>query len=122
MAILNDGFDEPQTVSDVLLAFPGTVSHLMPKMSAIPQDFRDERGDAASWARAAVQFFMGREMPTLLCRHGITSVKAERHLRAIAGSFEPKHEHKMAALAWLMSRWLEFPASVAASDTTEGTT
>lgn len=109
MPVLNDDFDEPTAVSDVLLAFPGDIAHLMPKMSAIPQDFRDERSDAVPWARAAMSFFMGRDMPTLLCRHGITSVKAERHLRAIAGSFEPKHEHKMAALAWLMSRWLEFP-------------
>lgn len=31
--------------------------------------------------------------------------KAFRHLAACQGSFEPKHEHKQAAVAWLASLW-----------------
>jgi hypothetical protein len=38
---------------------------------------------------------------------GIDADKALRHLSAIQGSFEPKHEHKMEAVAYLASRWFK---------------
>lgn len=38
-------------------------------------------------------------------KDGIDGDTAVRHLRAIQGSFAPKHEHKMEAVAYLASRW-----------------
>ncbi len=38
---------------------------------------------------------------------GIDETDAKRHLKAVLGSFAPKHEHKEAACAYLMSLWFE---------------
>jgi len=38
---------------------------------------------------------------------GIDQNKALRHIKAILGSFEPKHEHKEAAAAYLLSLWFK---------------
>jgi anti-sigma factor ChrR (cupin superfamily) len=53
-------------------------------------------------------FFSGlknEDMPT--AKDGIDFNDAMRHLGAIQGSFEPKHEHKQAAVAFLASKWLD---------------
>jgi hypothetical protein len=53
-------------------------------------------------------FFSGLPKGTVFVPHeGIDPAKAMRHLRAILGSFEPKHEHKEAGVAYLMSQWFK---------------
>jgi len=42
-------------------------------------------------------------------KEGIDVNMALRHLHAIQGSFEPKHEYKEAAVAYLASLWFETP-------------
>jgi len=104
---LNDGFDAPQEVSPLLMAFPGSVSHLMPPMSAIPEDFQS-MNDRTDWNKfVSYWFFQGNPMEVwnLYARPDIDAEAAWRHLKAIMRSYEPKHEHKSAAVAWLMSRW-----------------
>lgn len=98
---------EPQDVSDVLLAFPGDVSKLMPPYSSIPDEFKRHAGNAwVDWQ--AEWFFNGlKSMPTP--KEGIDIDKALRHLKCIQGSFSPKHEHKSAAVAYLASQWFESP-------------
>lgn len=103
---LNDGFDQPQAVSDVLIAFPGSVSHLMPAYEDIPEDFRRNRGDARQWvAFQQTWFFKGLNKGMFEAKPGVEFDAAWRHLKCVQGSFEPQHEHKEAAVAWLMSRW-----------------
>lgn len=101
---MNDSFDAPVEVSDVQLAFPGNVMHLMPAFDDIPSDYRSNR---RCWEQRLwiALFFFGLADLELLPAEGIDPDKAFRHLRCIAGSFEPKHEHKEAALAYLTSRW-----------------
>jgi len=55
-------------------------------------------------------FFKGltsEDMPT--AREGIDLNEAMLHLSAIQRSFEPQHEHKQAAVAYLASLWLILP-------------
>lgn len=63
-------------------------------------------------------FFLGGKLPKT--KDGIDPAKAKRHLMAVLGSFEPKHEHKEAGAGWLMSMWYESPkASVTSTSTTK---
>lgn len=96
---------EPQDVSDALLAFPAQVSDLMPSWESIPEEYRRGRNWANGFQRD--WFFFGLESMDLPWKEGIDSMKAMRHLAAIQGSFEPKHEHKEAAVAYLVDSWTE---------------
>ena len=96
---------EPQDVDDVLLAFPAQVEHLMPAYEDIPDKFK-RSGDA--WVKFQSDwFFYGLHEPEFTPNKGVDKAKALRHLKAIQGSFEPKHEHKSAAVAYLASLWFK---------------
>ena len=89
-------------VSEVDIAFPASVSHLMPAYADIPRDFEN----AALWRRLfADLFFSGASDLKLQPRESVDASAAFRHIRCILGSYEPKHEHKSAAVAWLFSQW-----------------
>lgn len=106
-APLHDGFDSPQVISDALLAFPGEVRHLMPAYSTIPETFRS-LGPNTEWGQFVSHWlFLGNPFSKwdLHLNPDIDGKLAIRHLRAILGSYQPKHEHKEAAVAWLLSRW-----------------
>jgi hypothetical protein len=91
----------PQEVSDALLAFPGSVG---PLMKDCPSEFRHPYW--SKWQRT--WFFEGlKEYPAP--KDGVDLRKAMRHLTAIQRSFEPKHEHKEAAVAFLASQWFDVP-------------
>jgi hypothetical protein len=97
---------EIQEIDDVFLAFPANVSHLMPRYEDIPEEFKSSSnkwcGIASRW------FFKGLPKTTVFKpKEGVDTNKALRHLGAIQGSFEPKHEHKEAAVAYLMSQWFD---------------
>ena len=95
----------PTAVSDLDLAFPASVSHLMPEWSDIPQEFK---GHGSKWNRFfSDMFFSGISSADLQPNEGIEADVALRHIRVISGSFEPKHEHKEAAVAYLMSQWFK---------------
>ena len=101
-------WSRPQQVSDVDMAFPANVSQLMPTMAEIPEDFRRERGEAAPWVEFQQRwFFKGIRGVTIVAKPGVDKAAALRHLATIQGSFEPQHEHKMAAVAYLASLWFE---------------
>ena len=100
----------PQPVSDLELAFPAgrIMSDLMPAMADIPEDFRRDQGDARPWIRFQQQwFFRGLKSVAITAKAGIDRAAALRHLAAIQGSYDPQHEHKEAAVAYLASLWLE---------------
>ncbi|GAB1816077.1 hypothetical protein [Mycobacterium sp. MUNTM1] len=98
-----DLYARPQVVDDVLLAFPAVLGSLLPPFEAIPADYPHFR----EWLEFQNKWFAGK-LPTdceMQPAEGIDAETAGRHLTAIQKSFEPKHEHKMAAVAWLASRW-----------------
>ncbi len=94
---------QPQEVGDLEMAFPAEVQHLMPDMADMPDVF--EIPD--TWVKFQQNwFFDGLPAETTFePREGIDPNRAIRHLKAIQGSFEPKHEHKEAVVAYLASLW-----------------
>ena len=101
-------WSKPQPVTDLQIAFPANLRELMPAMDEIPSEFRRHNG--TPWNRWQAQwFFRGLErFPD--AKDGVDREQALRHLQAIQGSFEPKHEHKEAAVAYLASLWLQSPS------------
>lgn len=92
-----------QDVTDIDVAFPASVSHLMPAYADIPKPFKD---GSTKWNQLATDwFFCGIKNLELTPKDGVDPTKALRHLKCIMGSFEPQHEHKEAAVAYLLSEW-----------------
>ena len=99
---------EVQEIDDVMLSFPASVSHLMPKQEDIPEVYKDVRGTI--WNKLFNDwFFCGVTDLQLTPCKGVDKEKALHHIRAIMGSFEPKHEHKERAVAFLFGEWFESP-------------
>lgn len=97
---------EPQEVRDVDLAFGGDIKVLLPPYEEIPDEFKHGNTE---WNRVVAQwFFDGLSGDTeFYAKEGIDSKKALRHIGAILRSFQPKHEHKEAGCAYLLSLWFE---------------
>jgi hypothetical protein len=106
-----DGFDRPTDVTELDLAFPGAIRALMPPYYDIPKDFRgglSGSGDAKPWRQLQAEWmFVGITKDAVTPKTGIDVNKAWQHLSCVQRSFEPKHQHKEAAVAWLMSRWFD---------------
>jgi hypothetical protein len=100
-------FNQPCVINDVTVVFPArVVGQLMPDMKDIPDAFKTDYGPGKKWVKFQMDWFYGGITATgLVAREGIDKKLALRHLGAIQGSFEPKHEHKMAAVAYLASLW-----------------
>jgi hypothetical protein len=91
-------------ITQVDVIFPARVSHLMPAWSDIPEDYKNGRKPSCDifsrW------FFSGLPKGTqFIPREGVDVTKALAHLKCILGSFEPKHEHKEASVAFLLDEW-----------------
>ncbi|KKK89969.1 hypothetical protein LCGC14_2727780 [marine sediment metagenome] len=96
---------QPQEIDDLTLAFPASVTSLMPDKAIIPEEII--RG-SSKWSRVTSDwFFCGLHGAKWKPREGIDTKKALRHVGAILGSWEPKHEDKEAAVAYLLSEWFE---------------
>ena len=91
----------------------GSIKH-MPEFSELPEEFQKTRGpycDAAS-----MWFFKGgkRDGRTLhidgielTAKQDVDVSKALRAVKAVLGSFAPKHEHKIAACGFMLSEWFD---------------
>ena len=106
----------PSEVSDLLAAFPAEIGSLSPDPGDIPDEFWDDNNE---WSRLASRwFFKGLPVDagfapskTLLTLPGEAESAvgaAIKHLGTILGSYQPKHEHKMAATAFLFSQWFDY--------------
>ncbi len=92
----------PQKVTDVDLAFPANVEHLMPKWEDIPEKYKIPNVHS----RAHTIFYYGGQVASA-SKGDIDIRDAMRHLQCILRSFQPKHEHKMAAVDYLIDLWFE---------------
>jgi hypothetical protein len=101
----NDDFAQPRHIVDNIVAFGVDVRDLLPRYDDIPEEFRN--GNTKWNAFQSDWFFSGITKTGLIAKDGIDLNAALRHLQAINSSFEPKHEHKEAAVAYLASRWLD---------------
>ncbi len=75
-------------------------------MDKIPPEFTRHGGTV--WNNLASRwFFCGLDKSLLKPKDGIDMVDALTHLKYCIESWEPKHEHKQAGVAYLMSLWFE---------------
>lgn len=96
---------QPRDVTDLDIAFGGSVRDLMPAYDDIPDEFKHSNNP---YVRLQMEwFFKGLSKNKLKAKPGVDANKAFRHLSAIQGSFDPRHEHKEAAVAYLMSQWFD---------------
>lgn len=102
----NKDWSKPIEVDTLTLAFPANViGTYLPTMSEIPEEFKNRRNP---WDACITKlFFSGGRIPKT--KEGIDQVTADRHVRTVLGSYEPKHQHKQAGAAWLMSLWYSEP-------------
>jgi hypothetical protein len=96
----------PVVLSDAEVVFPASVLSIMAPWSEIPKEFHRGR---TKWNELQARWFYEGlpEGTNFRPKDGISTDAALRHLKAILGSFQPKHEHKEACVAYLMSLWFE---------------
>ena len=82
------------------------IDNLIPKWEAIPKEFKDGN---TKWNKLFhVWFYEGLEKGAeFRPKAGVDKTKALRHIRAVMSSFDPKHEHKEAAVSYMLSEWFE---------------
>lgn len=99
-------WSKPTEITDAQLAFPANViGTLLPVKDEIPKEFF---GSTPYGTLAHELFYRGFvEKSDLQLREGLYPEKVHRHISACLGSYEPKHEHKMAGVAYLLSLWFE---------------
>jgi hypothetical protein len=94
-------------LEDVDVAFAADALVWMPSMEEIPDEFKQFRG--TEWNDIISRwFFEGLPKDVKFYpRKGVDSEKALRVIKATLGSFAPKHEHKEAACAYMLSQWFK---------------
>jgi len=91
-------------VTDGEIAF-GTAKAL-PVYDSLPEEF--QRHNGTKWNElVSAMFFCGLREIDATPKEGVDEEKAWRAIRAHLGSWEPKHEHKEAGVAYMMSQWFE---------------
>lgn len=85
----------------------GAKLHAFPRMDEIPKEFHDHNNKFCMIA--STLFFSGGKLQDhgLAPRKGVDRIQAFRAIKAFLCSFEPKHEHKTAAVGYLLSEWYE---------------
>lgn len=92
-----------ENITQVDVAFgPSKLSEFLPPMDSIPKEFFNE---VNPWNRWISQWFFNGLKEYAIAVDGINFKQAHAHLKVILGSFEPKHEHKIAGCAYLASLW-----------------
>jgi hypothetical protein len=91
----------------------GNIKH-MPKYDSIPDEFKRHSNPyvqaVSSWFFSGAQ---GRTNGVVIdgvvfkAKLGVDATQALAAIKAVLGSFEPKHEHKEAACAFMLSEWFD---------------
>ena len=92
-------------VTDVDVAFPARPP--LPAWDDIPKDFWRHGNE---WAEIVSRmFFEGGSLADfgITPKAGVDLKAAMRAIRVCLGSFEPKHEHKTAGVAYMLSEWFD---------------
>jgi hypothetical protein len=88
------------------IVFPARVDHLMPPYEELIGKRKDpEHRRLEEVAQRA--FFKGMDAGPWKPKEGVNKDDALRQIQCILGSFEPKHEHKIAGVAFLLGEWFE---------------
>lgn len=104
---------EPMDISPAMQAFPAGVVRegYLPLEKDIPDEFKKTVHDN-KWIRLFNEIFFrtgDRDIfkLELFPKEGIDAGKAWAHICACMGSYEPRHEHKTAGVAYLFSLWFD---------------
>ncbi len=98
---------KPANFSALDLAFPTSIKGYIPEWGDIPQEFR-AWPPRNKWGRLVSDwFYSGVKLGKLTPKEGIDAQAAMRHVQYCMKSFEPKHEHKEAGCAYLLSLWFD---------------
>lgn len=99
---------KPKLVTEPQMVFPAGVitDGYLPPMSEIPDEFSEPVG-GNPWIDLTEQWFANRlkEIPSFAPNEGVDAEAAYRHISMCLKSYDPKHEHKIAGCAYLMSLW-----------------
>ena len=97
--------DVPE-IDAVSVAFPADALSWMPPMAEIPDEFKRGRTE---WNQIASKwFFFGLpKTTTFVPKDGVDPAKALRAIQATLGSYAPRHEHKEAAVAYMLASWFK---------------
>lgn len=93
--------------TDILDRAFGRIDGLLPAMRDIPKEFKQHSG--TPWNRWQAEWFYRGLERYPVPKDGVDLKRAMAHLKCIQGSFEPKHEHKEAGVAYLASLWFSSP-------------
>jgi hypothetical protein len=106
MSTENTTTRQPIPVTKLDSVFGGNVKEILPPYDEIPSEFKRQGHPWVRWQQE--WFFHGlKSLPTP--KEGIDGNMAIANLACVQGSFEPKHEHKEAGVAYLASLWFEKP-------------
>lgn len=97
---------QPIEVTQVDMTFGGDMNKLLPAYNTIPEEFKNSYNNYSDFI--SHWFFNGlsdKDMERLTPKEGIDATKAMRHIAAIMRSWAPKHEHKTAGCAYLLSEF-----------------
>ena len=101
-----DDWQTPTDVTDLQMAFPVDAFSLMPPYDECLAALKELPARGEPWIDFQNRwFFHGLQGVKLTPSAGIDTDAALRHLAVIQRSYEPKHEYKEAAVAYLASRW-----------------
>lgn len=98
-------WDTPKPITRERFRNVNILEHV-PPYELIPSPFRADFGEAKTWVELAhALFFKGAKKMSYTVRDGVDKAVAIANMNAILSNWELKHEHKIAATAYLMSRW-----------------
>jgi len=84
----------------------GMIAQYTPAYSSIPDEYKH---GYTVWNKLFNDwFFKGIQHLKLTPKDGVNKLEATTHIAAIMRSWELKHEHKEAAVAYLLSQWFEY--------------
>lgn len=99
-------FATPLDISQVDQAFPTSVRRHLPPFDSLPAEYQNwMRTDLPSFKLVSDIMFNGIVHGEWTPKPGVNAEKAYRHVMYCLRSWEPKHEHKVAGVAWLIDQW-----------------
>ena len=92
--------DDLESITDAEVAFSTT--RLLPEWDQIPDEFKTSQGN--KYTKLASDIFFGNELTGEIdLNEGIEPELLSRAVRAHLSSFQPKHEHKISGVAYMVS-------------------
>lgn len=94
---------QPIEVTDVLMAFPATVAHLIPPR----EEWEKSKPSREAELLYRDTFLHGPNELTLVAREGVDAPTAWRHLTCLLGTYSTKAEDKKSMCCYLIDLWFD---------------